>query len=109
MIWINTFFTKMKALLDSDGNDMLHNTAVVMSSEIGDGNRHNHDNLPTMVIGRLGGLITPNRLVAYPNATGSDYTAVKTYGDFYIQLLNLFDVKVTAFGNDGKEALAWNA
>jgi hypothetical protein len=109
MIWISTFVAKMKAALDADGHDMLYNSAIVVSSEIGDGNRHNHDNLPTMVLGQLGGLIKPNRLVQYPNAVGTDYSAVKTYGDFYIQLLNLFDVKVTSFGNDGKEALAWNA
>lgn len=109
MIWISTFVQKMKAAIDADGHDMLYNSAVVVSSEIGDGNRHNHDNLPTMVLGQLGGLIKPNRLVQYPNATGSDYTNVKTYGDFYIQLLNLYGVKVTSFGNDGKEALAWNA
>jgi len=109
MIWISTFIQKMKSLVDADGNDMLHNIAIVMSSEIGDGNRHNHDNLPTMVIGRLGGLVTPNRLVQYPNATGSDYSNVKTYGDFYIGLLKLYGVNVTAFGNDGKEALGWNA
>jgi hypothetical protein len=109
MIWISTFIAKMKTLIDADGNDMLHNIAIVMSSEIGDGNRHNHDNLPTMVIGRLGGLITPNRLVQYPNAVGTDYSNVKTYGDFYIGLMKLYGINVTAFGNDGKEALAWNA
>jgi hypothetical protein len=37
------------------------------------------------------------------------YTTMKTFGDFYIQLLKLYDVNVTAFGNDGNEALAWNA
>jgi hypothetical protein len=109
MIWISTFVQKMKSLMDADGHDMLYNSAIVMSSEIGDGNRHNHDNLPTVVLGQLGGLIKPNRLVQYPNAVGTDYSNVKTYGDFYIQLLSLFGVKVTAFGNDGKEALAWNA
>ena len=109
MIWISTFIKKMKTLIDADGHDMLYNTAVVIGSEIGDGDRHNHDNLPTMVLGRLGGAITPNRLVQYPNATGTDYSGVKTYGDFYVQLLKLYGVNVTAFGNDGKEALAWNA
>ncbi len=109
MQWISQFITQLKGMIDSDGNDMLHNSLVMITSEIGDGNAHNHDNLPTLLAGRLGGLVTPNRLVQYPNAVGTDYTNVKTYGDFFIQLLNLYGVKVTAFGNDGKEALAWNA
>jgi len=109
MQWISTFIRKLKGMTDADGNDLLHNSLVMITSEIGDGDKHNHDNLPTLLAGRLGGLVTPNRLVQYPNATGTDYTNVKSYGDFFIGLLKLYGVNVTAFGNDGKEALAWNA
>jgi Protein of unknown function (DUF1552) len=107
MQWIGSFLRKLKGLTDADGNDLLHNSLVMVTSEIADGDRHNHDNIPVLVAGRLGGLVTPNRLVQYP--LSSDYTTMKSFGDFYIQLLKMYDVNVTTFGNDGKEALAWNA
>jgi hypothetical protein len=100
------FLRKLKALTDSNGQSLLDTTLVFISSEIADGNRHNHDDLPILLAGRLGGLVTPDRHVRFP--TSSDYTKVKTYGDFFITLLGLYDVKVTAFGDDGKEAIAWN-
>ena len=100
------FLRKLKTTTDADGQPMLNNMLVWISSEIADGNRHNHDDKPILLAGRLGGLVTPDRHVRYP--TSRDYTMVKTYGDFFITLLSLYDVRVTAFGNDGKEAIAWN-
>ena len=49
--------------------------------------------------------MTPDRHVRFP--TNRDYTKVKTYGDFFITLLSLYDVNTTAFGDDGKEAIVW--
>ncbi len=103
---IGAFLRKLKGLTDSDGQSLLNNTLVWISSELADGNRHNHDDKPILLAGRLGGLVTPDRHVRFP--TGRDYTKVKTYGDFFITLLDLFGVKTTAFGDDGKEAIVWN-
>lgn len=100
------FLKKLKSIQDADGQSLLHNSLVWISSEIADGNRHNHDDKPILVAGQLGGLVTTDRHVRYP--TSNDYTKVKTYGDFFITLMGLYDVKVTAFGNDGKEAITWN-
>jgi hypothetical protein len=109
-VWKNqqmaAFIRKLKSLVDADGQSVLHNTLVMMCSELADGNRHNHDDKPIILAGQLGGLVTTDRHVRFP--TGNDYTKVKTYGDFYITLMSLFDVKATAFGNDGKEAIVWN-
>ena len=69
---------------------MLNNMLVWISSEIADGNRHNHDDKPILLAGRLGGLVTPDRHVRFP--TNRDYTKVKTYGDFFITLFSLYDV-----------------
>jgi hypothetical protein len=103
---IGNFLRKLKSLTDPNGQPLLDSTLVFISSEIGDGNRHNHDDLPILLAGRLGGLVTPDRHIRFP--VSSDFTKVKTYGDFFITLLGLYDVKVTAFGDDGKEAIAWN-
>jgi hypothetical protein len=59
------------------------------------------------VAGGLGGAIQTDRHVRYP--TGVPYEEMKTFGDFFINLLELFDVHTNSFGNDGKEALAWHA
>jgi hypothetical protein len=103
---IASFLTKLKTMTDSDGQSLLANSLVLISSDLSDGNLHNHDNYPMLVAGQLGGLVTTDRHVAYPVLT--DYTMQKTFGDFYIKLLSLYGVTVTTYGDDGKEALAWN-
>jgi hypothetical protein len=42
---------------------------VMYGSGIGDGNRHNHDNLPIVMLGRGGGTIRPGRHLIYPSNT----------------------------------------
>ena len=103
---IGNFLRKLKSLQDVDGQPLLNNMLVWISSEIADGNRHNHDDKPILVAGKLGGLVTTDRHVRFP--VNRDYTKVKTYGDFFITLLSLYGVRTTAFGDDGKEAIAWN-
>lgn len=107
MQMIAAFLQKLKSLTDVDGRPLLDNMLVVIGSELADGNRHNHDDKLLIVAGKLSGAVTTDRHLRYPT-NGRDYTMVKTYGDFYMTLLGLYDVKVTAFGNDGKEAIAWN-
>ena len=94
-------------LTDADGQSVLHNSLVWISSELADGNRHNHDDKPILLAGTLGGLVTPDRYVPFP--TNRDYTKVKTYGDFFITLASLFGVNMTTFGDDGKEAIQWQS
>ena len=53
---------KLKSIPEGDGT-LLDNTMLVYGSGIGDGNRHNHDNLPILVAGRGGGSIIPGRHV----------------------------------------------
>lgn len=57
------------AEVDEHGRSLLDNTMLVYGSGIGDGNRHNHDDLPVLVAGRGGGLITPGRHAQYPRDT----------------------------------------
>jgi hypothetical protein len=101
------FLQKLKDRQDPDGTSVLDNSLVWISSEIADGNRHNHDDKPILLAGRLGGLVTPDRHVRFP--TSRDYSQVKTYGDFFITLLDLFGVRTTTFGDDGKEAIQWQS
>jgi hypothetical protein len=113
------FIKKLKAAVDFDGESVLKNSLVLMTSELADGNRHNHDSIPITLAGQLGGLVVTNRQVDYPGVVGgsggglgpgadADYTNVKTFGDFYITLASLFGVRLASFGDDGKEAIQWH-
>ena len=106
---IASFLTKLKTATDPtdpDGKSVLANSLVLISSDLSDGNAHNHDNYPMLVAGQLGGAVVTDRCVKYPVLT--DYTMQKTFGDFYINLLSLYGVTLKTYGDDGKEQLAWN-
>ncbi len=102
------FLRYLKGLTDFDGQPLLDNTLVWISSEIADGNSHDHRDKPILLAGKLGGLVTTDRHVRFPPGTHNDFTGVKTYGDFFITLLDLFDVKTTSFGQDGQEPIVWH-
>jgi hypothetical protein len=103
---IASFVRRLSTLQDADGQSVLANSLVWISSELADGNRHNHDDKPILLAGNLGGLVTTDRHVRFP--TSRNWEQVKTYGDFYITLASLFGVRMTEFGNDGKEAIRWH-
>lgn len=74
---INTFHTeqlayllnKMKGVKESNGSTLLDNVMMVYGSGISDGNRHNHDDLPVLLLGAGGGSIKGGRHLVYPNET----------------------------------------
>ena len=49
------FVKKMKATPDGDGT-LLDHTMIVYGSGLSDGNRHTHNDLPVLIVGRGGGL-----------------------------------------------------
>ena len=57
--------TKMKSVTEG-ANDMLYNSSVFFSSEISDGNQHNHNDMPVIFAGHGGGAFTPGKHVMYP-------------------------------------------
>ncbi len=63
--WYVQQFSKFLAKLDDtedvDGNSILHNSMIVYGSGNADSNRHTHDNLPVVLAGSGGGLLTPQR------------------------------------------------
>jgi hypothetical protein len=62
------FLGKMKAVTEG-GQNMLYNSSVFFSSEISDGNRHNHDDMPVILAGNGGGVLTPGKHVLYDPTT----------------------------------------
>ena len=53
--------TKLNEMKDPDGTSVLHNSMIVYGCGNGDGNRHNHDNLPLILAGNGGGTLNPGR------------------------------------------------
>ncbi len=67
------FFGKLKALPDVvEGQSLLHNSAIFCSSDISDGNRHNHDDMPIVLGGHGGGKLHPGQHVSYTPTVKSD-------------------------------------
>jgi len=62
------FLEKLKSIKEGDGT-LLDNCMIVYGSGIGDGNRHNHDNLPVLLAGKGGGTIQTGRHVRYDRET----------------------------------------
>ncbi len=57
------FLEKMEQTKDTDGKSLLHNSMIVYGSGHADANRHSHTNLPVILAGGGGGVLTPGRMV----------------------------------------------
>ncbi len=63
---------------------------VVYGSGISDGDRHNHDDLPVLVVGKGGGTIKPGRHVKY---------TPRPLNNLYLSLLDGLDVPADRLGD----------
>lgn len=59
---------KLKSIKEGD-NSLLDNSMIVYGAGLTDGNRHNHEDLPTILAGRAGGYIKPGRRIVYRKET----------------------------------------
>lgn len=76
---------------------LLDNCALVYGSGIGDGNRHNHNDLPIAVFGQAGGALKTGRHVRYPQDT--------PLTNLYLSLLDMFGAPTPKLGDsNGKLA-----
>ena len=62
------FLQKLKAVKEGEGT-LLDNCMIVYGSGIGDGNRHNHNDLPVLLAGHGGGSLQPGRHVKFERDT----------------------------------------
>jgi hypothetical protein len=56
------FLTKLRAIPEGDGT-LLDNCMIVYGAGLSDGNRHTHEDLPTLVAGRGGGYFKTGRRI----------------------------------------------
>jgi len=86
-----SLLTKLDALVDVDGKTLLDNSLVFFSSEISDGNAHNHDDMPVLLAGSGGGTIVPGRHVVFPSTP--------SVAELFLSMLAACRVEVAAFGD----------
>jgi hypothetical protein len=83
------FIAKMKETPDGDGS-LLDHSVVVYGSGLSDGNRHTHEDLPVMMIGRGAGFRLGSHIV-YPKGTPMT--------NFYLTLLDRMGVQEEKLGD----------
>jgi len=75
---------------------LLGDTMVLLSSELSDGNRHEHDDLPTLVAGGRALGRTPGRHLAFPGAD---------WGDLLLSIGHRVGLQLERFGEFGTRLL----
>jgi hypothetical protein len=60
------YFLERMRSAGEGGRNLLDHSMVLYGSGLGDGDRHNHDDLPILLAGRGGGTLKPGRHVRYP-------------------------------------------
>jgi hypothetical protein len=95
---INVFFNqqlayligKLKAIKEGDST-LLDNCMIAFGSGHADPNRHTHEDLPVLLLGRGGGTIKPGRYIRYPRKT--------PLNNLWISMLERFGVRGARFGD----------
>ena len=70
---------------------MLDNSLIMLGSGIGDGDRHNHEDLPVVLLGKGGKAVAPGRHLAYPRDT--------PLCNLYLDMLGSVGVEEKRFGD----------
>jgi hypothetical protein len=81
---------KMKSIPEGDGT-LLDHSMLVYGGAIGDGNRHNHDELPILLAGNAQGSIKTGRHVRYPRGT--------PLCNLFLSMLDRVGVREETFGD----------
>lgn len=84
------FLERLQAIPEGEGT-LLDQCMIVYGSGLGDGNRHNHDNLPVLLAGRGGGTIRTGRHIAYPAET--------PLTNLFLSLLDRMDVSIPSMAD----------
>lgn len=81
---------RLSAVREGEGT-LLDHCLIVYGSAISDGDRHNHDDLPIVLLGGGCGTVTPGRHLRYPNET--------PLTNLYVSLLERLKIPVEKFSD----------
>jgi hypothetical protein len=98
VVWeVEKFAALVKRLSEkkeADGvTSILDNSALFFSSEISNGDSHNHDDMPVLLAGGLGGAITQGQHVVRDG---------EWFADLYMYIARNMGVPLDSFGEDGE-------
>ena len=83
---------RLSEIEEGDGT-LLDNTLLFFSSEVADGNKHEHRNLPILLAGRGGGAVTAGRHVQYEGEP--------PIANLFISMAAAMGVSLDTFGDEG--------
>ena len=84
------WLAKMKATKEGDGS-LLDNSMIIYGAGLSDGNRHLHEDLPTLLIGKGGGYLKSGRRIVYRRET--------PMCNLHLTLMDRMGVPVENFGD----------
>jgi hypothetical protein len=81
---------RLKSIKEGDST-LLDNSMIVYGAGLADGNRHTHDDLPTLIAGRGGNFIEPGRRIVYRKET--------PMSNLFVTMMDRMGVGVEHFGD----------
>ncbi len=84
---------KMKTVKEPNGTCLLDNVMVMYGSGNGDGNRHNHDDLPILLVGKGGGTLETGRHIIFPRRSDTPLT------NLFLALFDRMGAPAKSFGD----------
>lgn len=81
---------KLKSIREGDGT-LLDNSMIVYGAGLSDGNRHQHEDLPTLIAGRGGNFIKPGRRIVYRKET--------PMSNLFLTMMDRMGVQAEHFGD----------
>jgi len=83
---------RLRSVPDGNGT-LLDNTLIVLFSELGDSNLHDHSNMPFVVAGRAGGAIQTGRYLNLPE---------EAHSKLLVSIANAMGSNINSFGYTGR-------
>ncbi|HVZ34117.1 MAG TPA: DUF1552 domain-containing protein [Polyangiaceae bacterium] len=89
---------KLAATPDTSGT-LLDNTLVLLCSELGDSNRHDHDRVPFVLAGGAGGALKTGRFLNYEGKNAGEN---EPHTKLLVSVANAMGVQIDSYGFTGK-------
>jgi hypothetical protein len=83
---------RLQASQDVDGQSILHNSLVFLTSDVGDGDAHTQYNVPAILAGRMCGSLEPGHHLQFDGNV--------SHGNVYISLMQALGIDRNEFGQD---------
>jgi hypothetical protein len=84
------FVARLAPIKEGDGR-LLDNLMIVYGAGLNDGNKHLHEDLPTLLVGRGGGTLKPGRRIIFRRET--------PFCNLHLSLMDRMGVEVESFGD----------